>query len=66
MGYVWPSPMPRRNDNARKGGNARSHRKGGSGWMNGGGKDRFEKGGVRRADAAPLTPGGMHSQTRRR
>lgn len=66
MGYVWPRPMPRRNENALKGGNARSSRKGGGGWMRGGGQDRFVAGGDRRADRAPLTPGGMHSQTRRR
>lgn len=49
--------MPRRNENALKGG--RLHSRGqGSGWMHAKGR----KG--RKTDAAPLTPGAMHSKTR--
>lgn len=62
MGYVWPSPMPRRNSNAQSGGN--SHSRGGRAWMKG--KKRTGKDGKPAADNAPLTPGEMHSKTRLR
>lgn len=59
VGYVWPQPMPRRNENAQRGG--RIHARGiGRGWMHG----KRKKG--RKADRAPLTPGEMHSKTRLR
>lgn len=51
--------MPRRNRNALKGG--RLHPRGnGSGWMHAKGRRGRTK------DAAPLTPGAMHSKTRLR
>jgi hypothetical protein len=52
--------MPRRNENATKGGNF--HPRGaGSGWMHKGGRRK-----PNREDRAPLTPGSMHSKTRLR
>jgi len=55
--------MPRRNKRATEGGNA--HSRGGSSWMHPK-KGRKKKGGAQRPDAAPLTPGAMHSRTRLR
>lgn len=55
--------MPRRNNNAQRGGNA--HSRGGSSWMHPK-KGRSKEGGKARSDAAPLTPGQMHSRTRLR
>lgn len=54
--------MPRRNENASRGGN--SHTRSGRAWMKG--KKRRGKGGVPLPDNAPLTPGHMHSPTRLR
>lgn len=51
--------MPRRNNNAKRGGNAHVRGNGG-GWMH----TKRKKG--KREDRAPLTPGSMHSQTRLR
>lgn len=56
--------MPRRNRNAKRGGNR--HSRSGGGWMKvnkgTGAKARAERG----TDYAPLTPGSMHSRTRLR
>lgn len=56
--------MPRRNRNATKTGNR--HSRSGSGWMqvNKGKGSKAKR--TKRGDAAPLTPGVMHSQTRLR
>jgi hypothetical protein len=61
VGYVQ-GPMPRKNSNAQKGGNA--HARNGRAWMKG--KKRRGKDGRPTPDNAPLTPGDMHSQTRLR
>lgn len=55
--------MPRKNDNARSGGN--SHGRNGAGWMKSNkgtaGKKRRKKS---ETDGAPLTPGTMHPKRR--
>jgi len=56
VGYVH-FPMPRRNENALRGGRLHSRGKG-SGWMKR--KRKPDR------DSAPLTPGSMHSKTRLR
>lgn len=59
----WTPIMPRRNENAERGGQPHTRGKG-SGWMKG--KTRRAKKGAARPDNAPLTPGSMHSRTRLR
>jgi len=61
VGYLH-FPMPRRHENAHKGGNA--HARSGRAWMKG--KKRRKKGGEAAGDNAPLTPGEMHSRARLR